>query len=310
MVNSVLKYSFLIFGILSFFDSSSYAQCCSAGNPLGSDLDFSNKGKNSLSAGLTYRYSLSGDVYQGSKKVDIGFVEKSDFNYTEFTINYALTTKLSVRGDIGYFFNKTEYYNNGFDPAKANGLGDLSLLVNYQLLQRSKIGTLAIGIGTKLPVGVFDQEVDNVKLPINVQPSSGSYKGSFQVFHLKSLNVRTSVFSLASVEIAAWINSRNFTWRYGNAYLFNAGISYKPLPKLNTSLAARAEFRGRSYRDDEIKVESSGSKIVYINPAVNWKASNKISINAGALLPVYRYMNGIQSGNTLGIYLGGMFTIR
>jgi len=310
MDNDFLKSGFLILGILSFFCFSSYAQCCSAGNPLGSDFDFSNKGKNSLSAGMTYRYSLSGDVYQGSKKVDIGFVDKSDFNYTEFFINYALTSKLSLRSDIGYFFNKTEYYNNGFDPAKANGLGDLSLLVNYQLLQRSKIGIFAIGIGTKIPVGVFDQEINNVKLPINVQPSSGSYKGSLQMFQLKSLNVRTSVFSFVSFEIAAWINSRNFTWRYGNTYLVNAGVSYKPNPKLNTSIATRAEFRGRSFRDDKIKVESSGSKVVYLNPSLNWKISQKISLNAGAMLPVYKYMNGIQTGNTLGIYLGLAFAFR
>jgi hypothetical protein len=304
MINIVIKAGLLIFAVISLSGNSIYAQCCSAGNPLGSDLDFSNHGKKSLSAGLTYRYSLSDNVFKGSEKVDIGFVNKSDFNYTEFTINYAFTSKLSVRGEIGYFFNKTEYYNNGFNPARGSGIGDISLLFNYQLFQKSKFGIIAIGMGTKLPVGVFDQEANLVKLPINVQPSSGSYKLSFQMFQQKSFNVRTSFFSLASVEFAAWIHSKNFNWRYGNAYLLNTGFSYKPIPKLNTSLAARAEIRGRSYRDDMIIVDSSGSKVIYINPALNWKATPKISLNVGVLLPVYRYMNGIQLGNSLGTFLG------
>jgi hypothetical protein len=124
------------------------------------------------------------------------------------------------------------------------------------------------------------------------------------MFQQKSFNVRTSFFSLASVEFAAWIHSKNFNWRYGNAYLLNTGFSYKPIPKLNTSLAARAEIRGRSYRDDMIIVDSSGSKVIYINPALNWKATPKISLNVGVLLPVYRYMNGIQLGNSLGTFLG------
>jgi len=280
------------------------AQCCAAGNPIGTDLDFTNGGKNSVLVGLTYRYSLSGSVYQGSKKSDVGFVDKSDFNYSEFTVNYALTSRLSFRGDIGYFFNKTEYYNNGFTPARANGLGDLSLLANYQLLKQSKIGALAIGLGVKLPVGIFDQEVDDVKLPINVQPSSGSFRGNFQFFQQKGLGSRVMIFSLLSMEMAAWIRSDNFTYRYGNMYLFATGFSYKILPGLSAALSGRGEFRGRSWRDDHISVESSGSKIIYVTPSFNWKIKRKANFNAGVLLPVYRYMNGIQLGNTLGVYSG------
>ncbi|MFA6949523.1 MAG: hypothetical protein WCQ70_02450 [Lentimicrobiaceae bacterium] len=279
------------------------AQCCSAGNPAGYDMNFANSGKNKFNMGLDYRYSLSNALYQGSKKINVGYFDKSDFNYMEFSLGYNITNKWSVKAQTGYFLNKSEYYRD-FGNFKAYGLGDMMVMVNYQLFKSANSGLLVFSTGVVLPIGIFDQETDNVKLPVNVQPSSGSTKGTFSMYYQKSFSVRSYYYSLISLEVSDEINSENFQYHYGNVYLITGGINYKARQTVNLSLSVRADIRGKSYRDDHIKVESSGSRIVYLNPGVNWQALKRTGLFIGAFVPVYRYMNGIQAGNTIGFQAG------
>lgn len=91
-------------------------------------------------------------------------------------------------------------------------------------------------------------------------------------------------------------------------YLINVGGSYKILPDFSIALALRGEFRDRFWRDNHIRVKSSCSKVVYANLSFSWKINREMSFITGIMLPVYRYMNGIQLGNTLGVY--SVFTLK
>lgn len=146
-------------------DNNLSAQCSAAGNLLGNDFDFYNRGKKTFTTGLNYRYNFSDNLYQGCSRIETVIFERSDFNYLELAMSCSMTSRWMLRAEFGYFLNKTEYYNNGFAPAGARGVGDLSLLLNYQISRKGRLGTLVAGTGVKLPVVEFDQEVDHVRLP-------------------------------------------------------------------------------------------------------------------------------------------------
>ncbi len=299
----------LVFSSLFITGGQLYSQCCAAGNPLSNDVDFSHKGKNSFSAGLIWRYSLSDAMYSGSKKMDVGFIDKTDFHYTEAIFRYGISSRAYIRAELGYFLRKGEYYKGGFSPAIGYGVGDLAINGAYQLFAAShKMGEMVAGMGCKLPVGVFDQEDGNVKLPVNVQPSSGSYKGSAFVFYRKNLGKEFALSALISTEVASKIRSVNFHYRYGNAYVFIPGITWNAKPQLMLSLMCKAEHRGRSIRNEDTIIESSGGQLISLNPSVSYRFAGKYLASFGALLPVYRYMNGIQAGNTYGLHASVVFT--
>ncbi|MDP3462725.1 MAG: hypothetical protein Q8S18_08065 [Bacteroidales bacterium] len=276
------------------------AQCCAAGNPLNMMLDAQSIGKQSLRMSLLYRYSLSDTYYQGSKPIDINYLDKSGFNYLEFAALYNITERIGIQAEIGYFLSKYESYKNPLiKDSEGSGLADLNLMLRYELIQKpfEKLNLSLTG-GVKLPVGVFDQEVDQVKLPINVQPSSGSYRyhGGFTV--AKGFRYAPwQILGATMVEYSQRISSRFFDYQYGTVYAFQAGTSYTFHQKALAIIQVRAEVREKSKRENNQIVDASGGEIVLlvpqinIIPAKNWGASLSFS------LPVYRRYHDIQFGN-------------
>jgi hypothetical protein len=161
-----------------------FAQCCASGNPFISDAEQPALRAKVFTAALTYRYSHSEQFYSDDSPVDgLPFSQTANVNYTELQIGYGATKWLTVMGEIGYFFNKT-LHTAGQDPMRGFGLGDAALYLKFNAYSNARARfTISPSVGMKFPVGVFDQEVDNVKLPISVQPSSGSFKYIANVGH-------------------------------------------------------------------------------------------------------------------------------
>ncbi len=157
-------------------------------------------------------------------------------------------------------------------------------------------------IGVKFPIGVFDQEVDHVKLPITVQPSSGSFKYLINLYLNKGTkNHKWNFGFYSSTEFAQLINSENFYYKYGNSYLFSIISSYTLSPKITLGLEIRNENRGKSSRENNQIVESSGYNIVYVIPHLNYNFSKKWFVSVNSDIPVYRFYNGIQLANKLAV---------
>ena len=156
--------------------------------------------------------------------------------------------------------------------------------------------------GVKFPIGVFDQEVEHVKLPITVQPSSGSFKYLLNLYLNKGTkNLKWNFGFFASAEFAQLIDSKNFYYKYGNCYLFSFISSYTLSRKITMGFEVRNENRGKSSRENNQIVESSGYNIVYMIPHLNYNFSKKWYISLNADIPVYRFYNGIQLANKLAV---------
>ncbi|NQV02284.1 MAG: hypothetical protein HQ542_06545, partial [Bacteroidia bacterium] len=180
------KYNFqLLLGLVLLFSGagSAHAQCCASGNPFISDAEQPALQSNVLTASFIYRYNHSHQFYHDdSPSPDLPFSQNAYSNYSELQVGYGITKWLTVLGEIGYFFNKT-LTTIGQETYRGHGLGDAALYLKFNAYSNPGSNLfISPSVGVKFPVGVFDQEVDYVKLPISVQPSSGSFKYTGNVF--------------------------------------------------------------------------------------------------------------------------------
>jgi hypothetical protein len=291
----------LVFVLVILLSASqdSLAQCCSAGNP-----DFysnqANLGHKELQVIAGFQNSLSDQYFSKEKKVDIDFIDKAKFNFLSLQFVYGLSQRITIKTDLGYFLDRSEQYKKAdWAPIKGFGLGDAGLSIKY-LAYKSFVRKISIipSVGIKIPIGVFDQEVDHVKLPITVQPSSGSFKYLASIYVSKTLkNNKFNLGFLASVEFPQLINSENFYYKYGNMYLFSVLGSYKLSKNFTLGLEIINKNRAKAQREDKQIVASSGYKLLYAIPHLGFNFAKKFSVSANVDLPVYRYYNGIQLGN-------------
>lgn len=294
------KYIIIILLSTLFPLNNALAQCCSAGNPIGNEIDFASTNKNILKVSLNYKYSEGNRYYSKDDVFDVGFVDKAYFNYSEVKLAYGFSHRLSIIGELGYFINKTEVYKvEDVTPSEGFGLGDAVLQARYLLFKNFiKKWQISIGAGIKLPVGVFDQELNYVKLPITVQPSSGSFKYSANIFYINTKHDKIKYYSLGLIELANRINSKNFKYQYGNIYSLALGSNYQISKIISANILLRGELRARSERESDETINSTGGKFVYLSPGINIKLAPLLYLNSVINIPVYKYYNGIQLANS------------
>jgi len=285
------------------FSTKVDAQCCGAGNPLNGFGDVSGIQRKMLQISPYYKYSYSDQYYQGSKKADVS-PDKMFYNFASIDLAYGLSNRMSIHGQIGYFINKTKLYNiEGWSDMTGFGLGDAEFNLRYSLIKNViKKVEVTPSIGIKLPVGVFDQEVKDVKLPISLQPSSGSLKYNASVFMSKRFK-KYSLSAKVFAEYANRIQSENFDYKYGNLYVLSIYGSYNITRKLNTMVQVQYESRDNAKRENSQIVASSGGQVVYLIPQLSYIIMDDLAASVDAFVPLYRYMNGIQIANKFSLSL-------
>ncbi|MBN1339414.1 MAG: hypothetical protein JXA03_08825 [Bacteroidales bacterium] len=307
----MVKNVFLSVSLLCIFVIDSEAQCCSAGNPYFYS-EQAGMGHKDLQVMAGYKYSASTTYYSGSGEIEINDIDKAWFNYLNLQMVYGLTPRLSVQTELGYFINKSEdYYKPDWETKTGYGPGDITMTVKY-LAYKNFIHKFSIlpSVGMKFPVGVFDQTVDHVKLPITLQPSSGSYRYQVNLYTNKTFkNPKWNLGFFGSFEYAQLIDSQNFYYKYGNIYLFSLIGSYKVLNNFNLGLEIRSENRDKAKRENNQIVASTGYNIVYSIPHLRYSFLKKWLLAANSELPVYRFYNGIQLGNQFAVSLSLSYRI-
>jgi hypothetical protein len=149
-------------------------------------------------------------------------------------------------------------------------------------------------LGVKFPVGVFDQETGHVKLPISVQPSSGSFRYTGNVFVSKGIGRKFNLALFLSYEYSQLIDSDNFYYKYGDLWIGAVYFNYQLLKKLNLNIQFRNEYRAKATRENAEVVESSGYDVVFLTPQVSYGFRHEWYLSAYADIPLYKYYNGIQ----------------
>jgi hypothetical protein len=284
--------SVIVFFIISGYEA--WAQCCTSGNPFISDAEQPALQSKVLTASLAYRYSHSGSYYlkDGHFK-ELPFQEAAYSNYTELQIGYGVTNWFTVLTELGYFFNKT-LENPGIDSYTGHGLGDAAIYLKFNAYTNSRLRlSISPTMGVKFPVGVFDQEVDNVQLPISVQPSSGAYRYIANIFVSKWFG-KIALAGFASYEYSQLIQSENFYYKYGDQWIGAIYFNYHIWKGFSLDLQVRNEYRAKSTRENDEIVEASGYNVVFLTPQLTYAFKHNWYLSAYSDIPLYKYYNGIQ----------------
>lgn len=294
--------------LLSILNSTGYAQCCAAGNPIGGDGSQESLTKNELNIFTSFKHSLSKQYYHSDSEYDMTNIEKSYYDYQNLAVSYGMYSRLSVFGELGYFYDKTQLINinNKETSIKSSGLGDLNISLRYQVLKTVKpISQLVISGGVKIPLGAFHEEINGATVPISLQPSSGAFKFNAGIFYSrKRADRKLGWNTFLLLETSNTIEQDYLVYKYGNLLQYSLAATYQLNKKLNLIINSKFEWRAHDKRENETIIESTGSKVIFINPQIIYNFIPNWSALLIADLPLYKYVNGYQLTNSYAFQIG------
>ena len=294
---------FLLTFIGLYFNFQALAQCCSAGNPSSNDSAL-GKAKNSLSISTSFLHSYSDTYFEGSKPSDYNYKEvQLDFNL--LSVNYGLTDKIKLSTELGYFLAKKEVLTQFDKERKAFGIGDAIVGIQYHAYSnKKKLLNIAPIFKLTIPVGEFDQIVNNIELPIDLQPSSGSYKFNPSVLITKNfVGSKYALSSFLSAEFSQRINTDKTDHKYGNLYKTSFKVAHRTNNNLNTSISLQFQHRKKALNKGNI-MESTGGTYLKLQPSISYHLKNNYTVNTSVSIPIYKNVNGIQLTNKYDITFG------
>lgn len=308
----IIAFATMLGGIL--IPQNTAAQCCGAGNPISSAGSETSVKKGNLQISLDYRHSESNRYFEDTHEYDIDFpgkIKTSGYNYLALGASYGITSRLTAQIIAGYYIDKFEKYDSDMFPnVSASGIGDLSISANYAVYRNLRKGiTVNPYVFIKFPIGKFDCESDGVKLPISMQPSSGSYKYAAGISASCSPIKKLHVFTNDFWEYAMRIKSHNFDYQYGSLLYVSAGVQYGIMKHFSAGLLSAYEHKARAKSDGKPLYGSVFSQIK-LSPMLTACIAKTIQINLTAELPIWRKCEGIQMVNTWGLELKTTYNLK
>lgn len=286
---------FLLTAICAFRSSG---QCCAAGNPVSADGSPGGTGKNLFEISILYQHSYSSVYYEGDRRTDFRYIDYSYFDFSSLRFSYGITGRLKVRAEIGYFFDKMQSFEFGYER-RAYGFGDLIVGAQYDVYRNLPLAIeIFPSFDVTIPVGRFDQMNGPVVLPIDIQPSSGSFKYNIGVLLSKRfLAGKIALFLSGNAEFSQRINTERTNYRYGNLYNISAYGSYTLWRNLVVAIQFRTMVRERASDASREKVNATGGTYLFLVPQLRYTFFRYWSAGFLFEYPVYKYVNGKQLTN-------------
>lgn len=304
----------LFLAVIACSQKEIYAQCCGAGNPISISGTDSNIKKKHMQVSLDYRHSYSDTYYYEDERFGqdfLGRLSDASYDFLNLGVAYGITKRWTVQAQLGYYIDKQENFKDpAFPDARVNGIGDLSLSTSFVAYSNPQKGIeLVPFISVKFPVGKFDCENDGIKLPISMQPSSGSYKYSAGIYFYANLSRRWYVTSYDLFEYAQRIVSRNFNYKYGNLTYINAAAYYKAFGFLTLGANLSYEYMSRS-KDEYGFLDGTSYHLMKISPQILIRPVKQFHMLVSAEVPVWRNVSGIQMSNKWALQLKLIYDIN
>ena len=92
--------------------------------------------------------------------------------------------------------------------------------------------------------------------------------------------------------------------------MWEASCVYSKTSNFSALISGKIEYRSKDRREDEIKISSTGSHVVYIKPQIHYQVYSGLFLIAQAQVPVYKYVNGYQLTNLYAFQIGVMKTFK
>ena len=202
--------------------------------------------------GLRYHFAQ----YNTSLASDPSQFSHNDYQSIELWTGWNLGKKWQVLGFIPYYFNKQ---TDDDGTSYKNGLGDITVLANYQLYQTPMVKRkpnsvsqeLWIGGGLKLPTGNFSANTSDSGLTIadiNAQIGTGSVDFMINLNHY----LHWQSFGLNTI-LNYKINTTNESdYRFGNRFTATSILSYR-IPIGSVQIVPNAGISYENTATNELK---------------------------------------------------------
>jgi hypothetical protein len=177
------------------------------------------------------------------------------------------------------------------------GLSDLEAQAMLQVAHSSgkSESWLAIVAGGTAPTGSNERRDPlGERLDAHLQPGLGAWTATGGVHGA----VRSSFGVLDASVFDRWSGTSRHDYRYGNAVLYNAGLTsrerkrWQLLAQLNGRSAERDRF------EDGTIGEHTGGTVVYVAPGVRWVGAQGVNAEVAVQIPVLESLNGDQDEHT------------
>jgi hypothetical protein len=192
---------------------------------------------------------------------------KEQFRIMELWGAANIGKKFRVTAFVPFNFLERE---NGLGKTSRSGLGDITLIGYYQLLNKTKtvftdklmVQSLWVGTGIKLPTGKYDPEDKNVQ--DNSQNTFQLGTGSVDFSVHAMYDVRIQDFGVNVNASYKWNTTNEDEYQYGNKLTTNVLAYYKIKVGKQTTIAPNTgilfESAGKDTRARELKIWESGGR--------------------------------------------------
>jgi len=206
--------------------------------------------------------------------------------------------RLALLGRLPYNFKELEQEPLGqpIETGTAQGLGDAELLalIGVARATGAHSATLGLVLGVAAPTGSNNLRDENgERLDEHLQTGSGAW--SFTT----GLNLGASLGgSIFETGVLARANGQGPHYRYGNAVLFNAGLTgpswrgWRGIAQLNGRTAAH------DLEEAGDPAPNTGGTVLYATPGLRWQTALGIGVEALVQIPVFQSLQGVQHENT------------
>jgi len=280
------------------------AQCfTTSGNPVGGTANMGVMDKHTLRTSLFYSFSCSDRYFQGSREYtgDIEILQKASYNYLGFLSAYGLGNRLTLELEAGYYLDKTQLYY--FEDTRLSGRGLSNLVISLKpriFYQNDKRFELSCALGANIPFSREMQRVDGVTLPIQVQPTTGSYGLVFQSFLVKEYPFQAIRFFWIYRMEGYFENPQEYIpgTMYINSLFVSKHFVFEQwkLKDWTLILQLRNQVQGMASRSGEA-IGVSGNCLVYLIPQLNLSLGDHWNISGLVDIPLFRYYHGVQLAN-------------
>ncbi len=243
--------------------------------------------------GVRYQYSH----YETRLKDDPGQFSHDYYKIAELYGGITLGTKWQLLGFIPYHFN---YQNTDDGIKRKNGLGDASIVANYEVWKSTGLNRnnkqvtqqLWLGAGVKLPTGQYNvdfksaasQDVEELLGDVNSEMGTGSLDfiaNAMYNIHFGKLGINTTVNYK--------INTNNKSdFRYGDRLSANSFVYYQATVKNSVFMAPNIGLLYEHVSANNLnksKVDETGGYAALASAGVDINI-NKITVGANVQLPV------------------------
>lgn len=294
-----LFYALTLLTVFTLADDLQGQGCCTVGSSTFGGMERGTTGDGRITLGLGFLTNNLNTAYDRHNSIADPLNRKALVSVYNFELEVGLTENVSLLFISGYSVKKREttIFTEERQPLetigfKGGGFSDITVIAKYALVSPTITAPfgVTIGGGAKLSVGLNNIKDSGTRLPIDLQPGSGSsdlllwgniYKG----FPSKRFSISSSFFY-------RYPGYNDDGYRFGDEYVVSIMGEYYLLDYITLSSSFKSRFSNEDFSNGRFLFSTGGSYLDAVPGIIYYEGSAQLKLFYQ--LPLYRNVRGIQ----------------